>query len=187
MAARNITMKSKALTLPEDFDTIDALRNDAHQTAAIVRQTFWSGRYPVDPVKIALALGAEVYEAQLGSDIFGALLQDSEGSMRIYIDKDQPASRYRFSAAHELGHYVDRSRRLEVLPRDIDRRSSKMPDFNIAEGKREIWAIEFAAELLMPRIEIQQQRKNGNTSPVHLAQRFNVPLPVMNHRIHTLN
>ena len=123
---------------------------------------------------------------ELGSDIFGALLQDSEGSMRIYIDKDQPASRYRFSAAHELGHYVDRSRRLEVLPRDIDRRSSKMPDFNIAEGKREIWAIEFAAELLMPRIEIQQQRKNGNTSPVHLTQRFNVPLPVMNHRIQEL-
>ena len=180
-------MKSKALTLPEDFDTIDALRNDAHQTAAIVRQTFWSGRYPVDPVKIALALGAEVYEAQLGSDIFGALLQDSEGSMRIYIDRDQPASRYRFSAAHELGHYVDRSRRFEVLPRVIDRRSSKMPDFNTSEGKREIWANEFAGELLMPQEEIRQQRENRNTSPIRLAKLFNVSLPAMNYRIHTLN
>ena len=100
---------------PEDFENINTLRQDAHQTASTVRETFWPGRYPVDPVKIALVLGAEVYEAQLGSDIFGALLQDSEGSMRIYIDRDQPASRYRFSAAHELGHYVDRSRRLEVL------------------------------------------------------------------------
>lgn len=178
-------MKSKALTLPEDFDTIDALRNDAHQTAAIVRQTFWSGRYPVDPVKIALALGAEVYEAQLGSDIFGALLQDSETSMRIYINKNQPASRYRISAAHELGHYVDRSHRTEILPRDIDQRSNQPPDFNTSEGKREIWANEFAGELLMPQEEIQQQRENKNISPIRLAQLFNVPLPVMNHRIHT--
>lgn len=180
-------MKSKALTLPKDFDTIDALRNDAHQTAAIVRQTFWSGRYPVDPVKIALALGAEVYEAQLGTDIFGALLQSSGQSMRIYIDKDQPASRYRFSAAHELGHYVDRSRRTEILPRDIDRRSDKMPDFKTPEGKREIWANEFAGELLMPLEEIQRQYDSGNTSPIRLAKLFNVPLPVTNHRIHTLS
>jgi putative toxin-antitoxin system, toxin component len=67
-------MNSKSLILPEDFDNINALRQDAHQTAAIVRQTFWAGRYPVDSVKIALALGAEVYEAQLGNNIFGALL-----------------------------------------------------------------------------------------------------------------
>jgi len=107
--------------------------------------------------------------------------------MRIYIDKDQPASRYRFSAAHELGHYVDRSRRLEVLPRDIDRRSSKMPDFNTVEGKREICADKFAGELLMPQEEIQQQRENKNISPLRLAQLFNVPLPVTNHRIHTLS
>lgn len=179
-------MNSKSLTLPEDFENINDLRQDAHQTAAIVRQTFWSGRYPVDPVKIALALGAEVYEAQLGSDIFGALLQDSETSMRIYINKNQPSSRYRISAAHELGHYVDRSRRTEILPRDIDRHSNQPPNLNTSEGKREIWAIEFDAELLMPQIEIQQQRKNGNTSPVHLTQRFNVPLPVMNHRIQEL-
>lgn len=171
---------------PEDFENINTLRQNAHQTASTVRKTFWTGRYPVDPVKIALALGAEVYEAQLGSDIFGATLQDSESSMRIYINKNQPASRYRVSAAHELGHYIDRSRRTEILPRDIDRNSNQPPDLNTPEGKREIWADEFAAELLMPRTKIQQQRKNGNTSPIHLARLFNVPLPVMNHRIHTL-
>ena len=179
-------MNSKSLILPEDFDNINALRQDAHQSASTVRKTFWTGRYPVDPVKIALVLGAEVYEAPLGSDIFGATLQDSETSMRIYIDKYQPASRYRISAAHELGHYVERSRRTEILPRDIDRNSNQPPDINTPEGKREIWANEFAAELLMPRTKIQQQRKNGNTSPIHLARLFNVPLPVMNHRIHTL-
>ncbi len=111
--------------LPENFEDINALRRDASREASNIREVFWRKSFPVDPVKIALALGAEVYEAQLGSDIFGALLQDSDLSMRIYIDKDQPASRYRFSAAHELGHYVDRSRRLEVLSRDIDRRSNK--------------------------------------------------------------
>lgn len=179
-------MNSKSLTLPEDFDNINDLRQDAHQTASTIRKTFWTGRYPVDPVKIALALGAEVYEAQLGSDIFGALLQDSETSMRIYINKNQPSSRYRISAAHELGHYVDRSRRTEILPRDIDRHSNQPPNLNTPEGKREIWANEFAAELLMPRTKTQQHLKNRNTSPAHLARLFNIPLPVMNHRIHTL-
>lgn len=142
-------LATRSPELPEEFHDLDALRRDACQEAANVRKKFWRKPFPVDPVKIALALGAEVYEAQLGTDIFGALLQSSDQSMRIYIDKDQPASRYRFSAAHELGHYVDRSRRLEVLPRDIDRRSDKMPDFNTDEGKREIWANEFTGELLM--------------------------------------
>ena len=82
-------MNSKFITLPEDFENINTLRQDAHQTASTVRETFWTGRYPVDPVKIALALGAEVYEANLGSDIFGATLQDSETSMRIYINKNR--------------------------------------------------------------------------------------------------
>ena len=173
--------------LPENFEDINALRRDASREASNIREVFWRKSFPVDPVKIALALGAEVYEAQLGSDIFGALLQDSEGSMRIYIDRDQPASRYRFSAAHELGHYVDRSRRFEVLPRVIDRRSSKMPDFNTSEGKREIWANEFAGELLMPQEEIRQQRENGNTSPIRLAKLFNVSLPAMNYRLRVLD
>ena len=106
--------------------------------------------------------------------------------MRIYIDKDQPASRYRFSAAHELGHYVDRSRRLDVLPRDIDRRSDKMPDFKTPEGKREIWANEFAGELLMPLEEIKRQYASGNTSPVRLSKLFNVSLPAMNYRLRLL-
>lgn len=179
-------MNTKTPALPENFDTIDALRNDAHQAASTVRETFWAGRYPVDPVKISLELGAEVYQAPLGSDIFGVILQDSETAMRIYINKNQPASRYRVSAAHMLGHYVDRSRRLKMLPRIIDRHSGETPDINTADGKREIWANEFAAELLMPCTKIQQQRKNGNTSPMRLARFFNVPLPVIHHRIHTL-
>lgn len=180
-------MNTKTPVLPENFDTIDALRNDAHQAASTVRETFWAGRYPVDPVKIALELGAEVYQAPLGSDIFGALLQNPDRSMRIYINKNQPASRYRFSAAHMLGHYVDRSRRLKVLPRIIDRYSDKTPDPNTAEGQQEIWANAFANELLIPQEEIRKQHENGNTSPAALARLFNVPLPAMNQRIQALN
>lgn len=172
--------------LPEEFHDLDALRRDACREAVNVRQAFWRNSFPVDPVKIALAMGAEVYEAQLGTDIFGALLQAPDQSMRIYIDKDQPASRYRFSAAHELGHYVDRARRIDVLERDIDRRSDKKPDFNTAEGKREIWANEFAGELLMPLEEIQRQYDSDNTSPIHLAKLFNVSLPAMNYRLRVL-
>jgi putative toxin-antitoxin system, toxin component len=179
-------LATRSPELPEEFHDLDALRRDACQEAVNVRQAFWRKSFPVDPVKIALALGAEVYEAQLGTDIFGALLQSSDQSMRIYIDKDQPASRYRFSAAHELGHYVDRSRRLDVLPRDIDRRSDKMPDFKTPEGKREIWANEFAGELLMPLEEIKRQYASGNTSPVRLSKLFNVSLPAMNYRLRLL-
>ena len=180
-------MSTKTPAFPENFDTIDALRNAAHQAASTVRQTSWAGRYPVDPIKIALELGAEVYQAPLGSDIFGALLQDSETAMRIYINKNQPASRYRVSAAHMLGHYVDRSRRLKVLPRIIDRCSDKTPDSNTADGRCEIWANEFAAELLMPHTEIQRQREKEGISPARLARLFGVPLPVIHHRIHTLD
>jgi putative toxin-antitoxin system, toxin component len=180
-------MSTKIPALPENFDTIDALRNDAHQAASTVRETFWAGRYPVDPVKISLELGAEVYQASLGNDIFRALLQDSETTMRIYINKNQPASRYRASAAHMLGHYVDRSRRLKVLPRIIDRHSDKTPDINTTDGRCEIWANEFSAELLMPHTETQRQRERGKISTASLARLFNVPLSAMNQRIQALN
>lgn len=181
-------MKNKSLTSSEDSKNINTLTQDAHQAATNVRETFWHGRsYPVDPVKIALELGAEVYQAPLGSSIFGALLQDSETAMRIYINKNQPTSRYRANTAHMLGHYVDRSQHLKLLPRIIDRHSNKKPDITTTDGRHEIWANEFAAELLIPQTEIQRQRENGNISPARLARLFGVPLPVIYHRIRALD
>lgn len=78
-----------AMVLPEHFQTLEALRYDAHQTAEEVRNTYSCHTFPVDPIKLLLALGCPVYTAELGGNIMGAVLQDSEMFMTTYLEKNQ--------------------------------------------------------------------------------------------------
>lgn len=169
--------------LPEHFSTIEALHHDAHQVAADIRHTYRCHTSPIDPIKLLLALGCPVYTAELGGNITGAVLQDSEMFMRIYLEGNQSPNWLRVSAARALGFYVDRSRRTEVLPRDIDRYPYQTPDLGTVEGRRREWAEVFAHELLMPHDEIHTYE----TVPrVRLAHRFGVPVPVVNYWVQKL-
>lgn len=175
------TKPSKYMVLPESFPTLEALRHDAHQMAADIRHTYRCHTFPVDPIKLLLALGCPVYTARLGGNIRGAVLQDSEMFMRTYLEKNQFSSWLRVSAARALGFYVDRSRRTEVLPRDIDRYPYQTPDLGTVEGIRREWVEVFAHELLMPYDEIQAHKRLPR---VRLAHRFGVPVPILNYWVH---
>lgn len=171
-------------TLPEDFTDWDELRKDArHAATAIAELHNVHSYFPVQPVRLARIMGAEVYNAQLGNDVWGMLVKRDNG-YSIYLDEDQPHNRYRFSCAHELGHYVDRSRRLEDIGDDIDRRTRRT-EYTPDQSKRETWANEFAGELLMPEPVLLDLMEQNMSDPA-IAKYFGVSLDALMIRKHNL-
>ena len=162
--------------------TYGDLRQCAREDAAEILKTHWDGNLPVNPVTISADVGPSVFSAQLGDDIYGMII-GSDNSADIYIDVDQGPGRFRFTCAHELGHYVDRAVNGNGLNPGIgyvDARSDKGrgdPD--------EVYASEFAASLLMPE-EIVRRFASEKVSSIEMADRFEVSLSAMTWRLRHL-
>lgn len=147
------------------------------QATAILRQYWVEGTVPVDPSVIARRMGVEVFSAQLGNDVFG-LIVGTPGSAQIYVDEDQPLVRFRFTIAHELGHYVEHGARVDEDELDFVDRRSDDDRFN----PHEVHANHFAGALLMPKVKIEKWRGEGldrysmaahcNVSPSALQNRL---------------
>ncbi|KIU03875.1 hypothetical protein SZ60_03180 [Frigoribacterium sp. MEB024] len=148
---------------------------------ALLEANWPENSYPVDPILIANRVGVETFSAQLGNDVFGMLVKPAgSGRPQIFLDADQPANRFRFTAAHELGHYVDRSSRLDGDMAYIDKRSD-----NDRGNAEEIWANEFAGNLLMPRAIIQQLESEG-LSQFQIADQLGVSFDALKYRLRML-
>lgn len=170
-------MSSPLLKLP-----VNTIRQNANEMAREILDEFWPERFlPVDPVHIARDMGVEVFSAELGNDVFG-LIYGTPGGAEIYIDRDQPPNRYRFSVAHELGHYVEHSERPgPAAEMDyVDRRSDE--DRGSPE---EVYANQFAGALLMPEKELRAERARG-LNDVQLARLFGVSLSALQYRLQLL-
>ncbi|WP_066298897.1 ImmA/IrrE family metallo-endopeptidase [Arthrobacter luteolus] len=157
-----------------------ALRQSAEDLAEAVLEEYWSDDdLPIDPVVIARRLGAEVFNAQLGNDVIGMIMGDPSGAS-IYLDEDQPRNRYRFTCAHEIGHYVERSGSLDAPSNYVDRRS----DESVAPWEKpedEIFADHFAGALLMPRQKLVSMMEKG-MSDLAMANEFGVALGSLRYR-----
>lgn len=163
----------------DDMSISDIRREAAELASDVLNEHWWEGELPVDPVQIARSMGVEVFSAQLGNDVFGMIIGSPEGA-QIYVDVDQPQTRYRFTAAHELGHYVERSEHGDGDLSYVDRRSDE------DRGNRhEIYANQFAGALLMPKEDIRAYQQAG-LSDVRLAARFGVSLSALQYRLQLL-
>jgi Zn-dependent peptidase ImmA (M78 family) len=156
--------------------TYEQVRQKARADADNVLASYWStDAYPVDPVSIARALGLSVFSAQLADDVFGMVVGSAAG-VDIYLDKDQPPARFRFSCAHEIGHYVLRSAELAEGKAFVDKRSDS------GRGALdEVYANEFAGSLLMPEAALRAA-VNERTSDFELMRRFDVSLDALKYR-----
>lgn len=137
---------------------------------------------PVDVQAAARRLGVKVYSAKLAPKVSGVLLRDpsygSESGFVIFVDRDEPAVRQRFTAAHELGHFA--LHKDSVGDRNEDNyllRSEGM------SNRQEVEANRFAADLLMPMDLIHKKMKEGVTSVKDLARAFNVSPTAMSIRL----
>lgn len=160
---------------------MDANRNaaSAQAPAAAAREVLsrlWDGELPVDPVNIAKRLGLQV-EGQPSIDCSGAF---SRSQKAIYFNSGEPATRRRFTVAHELGHYV--------LNHD-DALRDKPDSFSASTSSPiESAANRFAAELLMPARAVVVVFQSGSMASVDdMARAFGVSKVAMAHRLANLN
>lgn len=137
---------------------------------------------PTDIVGAATALGLRVFALELPMGVSGILKHDSSygtpSEYVIFVDSKEPAVRQRFTAAHEIGHYL------------LHRGSihGKIEDNYLlrAEGmsnQQEVEANAFAAELLMPWNLINQAMDIGLTKVDDLAEHFKVSRLAMGIRL----
>jgi len=148
----------------------------ARDAAAILRR-HWAGRgFPVDPVAIARDLGLGVLVGQLGPNVSGMLIKEQDEDPVVYVDVDDAPRRQRFTVAHEIGHYVERSSAPTMSY--VDRRGGP---FTL----REFYANEFAGHLLMPADEVLRLQSQGWTD-FELSEYFGVSPDAMGTRLRRL-
>lgn len=137
---------------------------------------------PVDVAGAARALGLEVYEAELEKGVSGLLMHDpsygTPSGFVIFVNEKEAPVRQRFTAAHEIGHFVHHR----------DQIHGRLEDNYLlrAEGmsnREEVEANQFAAELLMPHGMIEQEMRNGHQSVDDLAARLKVSKIAMGIRL----
>jgi len=101
----------------------------------------------------------------------------SEGKWRVAINATEPATRQRFSLAHEFKHIVDH--------RDVDLLYAAFP---VRERQQMIERVcdYFAGCLLMPRAWVMAAHANGTHHPMDLAQIFAVSPTAMGVRLNQI-
>lgn len=165
-------MKSRA----EIEDLANSLRLDAGETSV-----------PIDPIKVALYLGAGVVEKDFSEDLSGVLMRKGK-SATIAVSSSNGPLRQRFTIAHECGH-LSLNHIGEVF---IDKQVVNRRDANssLAIDEQEIEANQFAASLLMPRDKVVQyldqildSHKSRSILIELSAQKFRVSKPAMEFRL----
>jgi Zn-dependent peptidase ImmA (M78 family) len=167
--------------------TFEITRENAELEAQKLIDSEWADRgLPIDPTFIARAIGVKVFDMDLEQGISG-MLKYFEGvnTPAILVNSRDSNSRKRFSVAHELGHFVLNERlspNRERVANDVYYR-----DGNSSTGTDsvEIFANQFAAELLMPR-RFVQLLVSAHKVDLVLAADFGVSVEAMNHRLDNL-
>lgn len=145
----------------------------------------WSSPFgvdvPVDPVSIAASLGLKVFTAGLEKSVAGLLVKRRGEDAAIYLNAADSENRQRFTLAHEIGHYIQRSRPDDNEWEFVDRRDQLSSQ---GTDPAEVYANSFAAELLMPQHEVRSLARRMGAA--QLALEFRVSLEAMKNRLATL-
>jgi Zn-dependent peptidase ImmA (M78 family) len=155
----------------------------AEKDALELLEEAWDGELPVDPVRIAKKLGLEVLDAPLKQDASGALVKrEKETDPTIFLNAKDSRTRKRFTCAHELGHYILRSKEPTPQYEYVDYRDQTSSTGTIEEER---YANSFAASLLMPEVAVRALREEG-LSQLRLAKKFGVSPEAMAIRLDNL-
>lgn len=136
---------------------------------------------PVDPVAISRRLGIEVYsDDELPPDVAGIIRKETEyKNPENFLNEADPYDRRRFTCAHALGRYC---RNEEVGKEGVWEMVKCRDFFAVPIGDtEEVYATEFAAEMLMPRAVFREIRDSRSVAA--FAAMFGVTADVMRFRL----
>mgnify|MGYP001584530096 CR=1 FL=1 len=131
---------------------------------------------PIKVVSIAKALGVRVLSNKNFPRSLSGLIRCVDGAFEIYVNSNHPASRQRFTIAHELGHYMLHRDRIGDGIIDDYLYRSELTD------SLEHEANQYAARLLMPEALITQPQFESLTL-AELANEFWVSNKTMDIRL----
>lgn len=155
------------------------IKDLAQQDAENVRRNHWDDTFPVDPIVIAQRMGVTPYLSSLG-DTSGLIVRPANEPAKIYINRFESKARQRFTCAHEIGHYVERTRNEDNSYTFRDRRSGK------ADTPHEWYADFFAANLLMPQAVFEELVEVHGATCSELVDYFGVSISAVRTRARLL-
>lgn len=142
---------------------------------------------PVDVMALIEAEGIHLVIDEMDDDHSGFLLVEN-GVATIAINEDHHPNRQRFTAAHELGHYI-----LHSEGRDrffVDKAYYRGKTASEGTDSTEIEANRFAASLLMPEALVRERAQRVELTDVEiyrLSSLFQVSEQAMTLRLMNLN
>jgi len=154
---------------------------EAARAASELLEDCWDGTLPIDPVRIAKALGVKVLKAELGEEISGALVKKEGADPSILLNAEDSRSRKRFTCAHEIGHFIRRSRE----PDKYEYVDCRDPRSSTGTVEEEHFANSFAASLLMPRSVVESLVEQGFPD-FRVANQFGVSHEALKYRLDNL-
>ena len=166
---------------------IDHLKKSAAEKARTVLGIDWDKLSPIDPFSIAKKNGIKVLFSNLPQSISGSIERDSDGNVTIYISNREPKLRQKFTCAHELGHFFQqeyKANRKKTLRNNdtylfVENREQK-------QDISEIFADEFAGNLLMPEAMIIAILKRKPSSVVEIANKLEMSIQATSIRLSKL-
>lgn len=159
------------------------MATNPREHARRVLDTFWCGRgFPVDPAKIANEMGLDVFITELPANVSGALIKEQGQDPAIFLNGDDNKVRQRFTCGHELGHYIARQADNSETYDYVDLRGETASNGTHAD---EIFANQFAAELLMPADEVKRLHELKHPSYI-MAHYFGVSDDAVKYRLKNL-
>ena len=141
------------------------------KTARNLYSRYWDGHLPVDPAKIARAMGVTVeFDADIGL-AFGRF-EIVDGHAYSYVNPDEIELRQRFTIAHELGHFalrhgdyfVDTAKEFGRLQLDFYERQAN--DFAL-----ELLIPAFAADIMIMKRNVMKVARLSELFKVSQTQR----------------
>ena len=156
---------------------------DVKDTLSVIRKHWTTAPVPIFKILEELKLGPE-YRA-LPQNISGAIERSSNVGFKVVINQSQSRTRQRFTAAHELGHYVYHRDLLgqgtgDTLAYRAEGTAFPNPNIRVANERQ---ANTFAANVLMPSHLIDALKDAGVTSPAAMADALGVSEEAMKIRL----
>lgn len=146
----------------------------------------YEGQYPVPIFDILgdLRLGPEFRDLS-DNEVSGWIERRSDSSYLVVINRRHALTRQRFTAAHELAHYIYHRDLLGQGVGDNRAYRAQNTPFNNENilPKHERQANSFAANILMPREAVSRLQGHGLSDPRTLAERLGVSEDAMRIRL----